>query len=147
VAVHPSDAAALNLLGVMYETLEKFKHALESYQSALFALQDNEVEHLSMVKQNIARCMCSHNHFEGSLEIFEELKSVSIWSTVVHGLAFLFTENLQNAFKCFEDALSTSLDSEDITLQNDICYVLSQELYALGHDEHIELAKQQLLST
>lgn len=157
----PNDWAAHNLLGLVLERQKQYSMAVQSFDRALTALQSGQISqhHPDVewnVKENRARCLSSSGRFSEATEAYDELgkmaKKGDPYTHISKAFALCFNSQLQGSLSAFEQALqsaagdSTADETFKLTLQNDVTLMLSQVLYALGSEQHRELAKQQLLS-
>ncbi|TPX67731.1 hypothetical protein SpCBS45565_g03629 [Spizellomyces sp. 'palustris'] len=158
----PDDWGPLNLLGLVLERQGIYSKALNAFDDAMRALQSSSVAHLPadermtslrLITENRARVLCSMGHYSDSTAVYSEVLNAAVgdaYTQIGNGLALSFEERLPASLESFEKAfqIAAGASAEDgtTTLPNDITLILSQVLYALGSEQHQELAKQQLLS-
>jgi tetratricopeptide (TPR) repeat protein len=141
-----NDSSAYNLLGAVYEKRGQYSEATDAYQMAL-KISSEEDSSKYMILSNYARALVFCERYEIAIDTLEKLKSINtndVWIYVGLGIANYFLGQLQTSLENFEIALGLT---EGVNIKNDITHLLAQILYALGHEEHIEIAKQQLFTT
>ncbi|KAH9263511.1 hypothetical protein BASA83_013088 [Batrachochytrium salamandrivorans] len=157
----PADPAAYNVYGLILERQHQYEGAINAFSSAVGYIQENLNTHpdctqqrLAYALENKARCECAARLFEEANVTYTELvglnQSENAFTFVGQGIAAYFVGNLTEGLMAFERALDfcegpSGDESVARLLKNDTMLLLSQVLYALGTDEHIDLAKQQLL--
>ncbi|KND01469.1 SKI complex subunit tetratricopeptide repeat protein SKI3 [Spizellomyces punctatus DAOM BR117] len=158
----PDDWGPLNLLGLVLERQGIYSKALDAFDDAMRALQSSNIARLPaderktslrLITENRARVLCSMGRFSDSTAAYSEVLNTAVgdvYTQIGNGLALSFEERLPASLESFEKAFQIAADAtgEDgtTTLPNDVTLILSQVLYALGSEQHQELAKQQLLS-
>ncbi|KAJ3177104.1 Superkiller protein 3 [Geranomyces variabilis] len=149
----PFDWAALNLLGLSLEREKQHEPAAKAFANALRALNGENLEaerknqHMHAITENLARVLTSMRRFPAAVECHSRLSSLGPGDAYTHlsrGLALSFQGLLQEGLVAFEQALNSAANSPDVL--NDVTLNLAQVLYALGSQQHQDLAKQQLLA-
>ncbi|KAJ3035493.1 Tetratricopeptide repeat protein 37 [Rhizophlyctis rosea] len=148
------DPAALNLLGLVLERQGQFPRAVEAFDGAMAALtrstkvNHEQVSQLRKVLENRARALCAAGQYTESAATYArmaELGGSDALALVGSGIALYFDGRLQESLLSFEGALqAVGGQAGQSYLQQDVMLLLSQVLYALGSDQHVDLAKQQL---
>jgi tetratricopeptide (TPR) repeat protein len=137
------EPVAYNLLGLYLENQGQYERALTYFQKAL---ELSSSEQTIPIKENLARCLCSNKQYSQSVEEYQQvLKTGNAYTFAGYGLALFLNESYQESLSAFETALKMTSQFESITLGNHIAVLVAQVLNALGEEEHLELAKQQLL--
>jgi tetratricopeptide (TPR) repeat protein len=135
--------AAYNLLGIYFERQGRFENAVDAFQNSLLYLDDPT--NSRKVKENLARCLCACKRYGESIEqyalVIEDGTSVT-WAG--YGLALFLYEQHEEALVAFENALRLSEELES-SASNHVSLLVSQILALVGEEQHIEVAKQQLL--
>ncbi|KAK6098097.1 Superkiller protein 3 [Batrachochytrium dendrobatidis] len=156
----PEEPAAYNLYGLILERQHQHENSTSAFSEAIRLLskskhadQNHIQKLLALVLENKARCESAAGRFHDANTTYKELANLdqpaSVFTFVGQGFAAYFVQDLKTSLMSFEKALELcdSNSSDDATanrLKNDTILLLSQVLYALDTDEHIELAKQQL---
>ncbi|KAJ3150781.1 Superkiller protein 3 [Geranomyces michiganensis] len=149
----PFDYAALNLLGLSLEREQQHEPAAKAFADALRALNgesytaDKKNKLMHAITENLARVLTSMRRFAPAIECHSRLASLGPGDAYTHlsrGLALSFQGQVQEGLAAFEQALNCAANIPD--LLNDVTLNLAQVLYALGSQQHQDLAKQQLLS-
>ncbi|KAJ3131121.1 Tetratricopeptide repeat protein 37 [Physocladia obscura] len=154
--IRSDDIAGFTLLGSLRELQGRFEDACAAFEKALNISKNQnvaaeEIEITCLI--NYARALCSSQNYIASVVVYGELFEKSSQSSVlVHvgfGLALFFSDRLEDSLNSFQNALdmlsSLGQTDGDLMLQNKVRLMLSQVLYALGTDVHLELAKNQLM--
>ncbi|RUP47706.1 hypothetical protein BC936DRAFT_145426 [Jimgerdemannia flammicorona] len=163
----PEDPTALNLLGLVLERLERYGRAAEAFASAVLSLESQLEQgvatielvkpRLAKVHANLARVLCASGDFAGSIASYTTSLEMTadgstdafrIYCHLGAGIAYYFDGQLENSLQMFEIALSeTDVEGDAVGLadvRKDVVVLLSQVLWALGTDEHRDLAKAEL---
>ncbi|KAI9355961.1 hypothetical protein DFJ73DRAFT_794704 [Zopfochytrium polystomum] len=147
------DAAALTLLALIDELLGKFDAAYLCAREAVEITESVDGEPSIFSLQNFARLCCSAERFSESVAAYESLlNNTSNGDGYVHvgcGMAHFFNGDLPQSLLQYQAALD-SLAGMDVEgarnlLKGAISVSLSQVLFYLGSEEHLNLARQQLL--
>jgi tetratricopeptide (TPR) repeat protein len=137
---HP---AAYNLLGLYFERQGRFESATEAFRKAIIYLDDTKDN--SQVVENLARCLCASGSYSESIELYESVahqgNSVT-WAG--YGLVLFLSEQHEQALTAFEEALKLCGDQET-SISNQVSVLVARILALAGEEQHIEVAKQQLL--
>lgn len=136
-----------NLFGLFLEKQNRYDFAIAAFEKALLYVSESDILDKAVIFENYARCLCSMGRFAESIENFrhclKDRGDAYTWAS--YGLSLYFNEMYDESLNAFEKALELSTESDNKNLSNNIRYSLSQVLYALGGEDHIEVAKQQLL--
>ncbi|KAI8814574.1 hypothetical protein BJ742DRAFT_786021 [Cladochytrium replicatum] len=166
---HPDDVYARNVLGLLLELQQQHEAALLQFSAAIVSLrlrsntEPNKSE-LSILLENQGRVLCASGRYEESLLSFEEatkLRTSSSSAVFLHlcwGISLFFCGQLQEAMVKLEvaqagaDHLKTlavprSFADEAVAKRTtaQAALLVSQVLYALGTETHIDLARSELL--
>ncbi|KAI9271925.1 hypothetical protein BDA99DRAFT_534395 [Phascolomyces articulosus] len=155
------DALALNLLGLLLERMGHYDRASEALAGAILALeaqaeqgritQDEMNQRVAKVHCNLGRTLCASENFEGALSSYHSaLEHMTTGSTRVYcqlgaGIAYYFTDRLEESLGMFETALNET--ESDLDLRMDVTVLLSKVLWALGGEEQRSVAKDQMFSS
>ncbi|KAJ2999956.1 Superkiller protein 3 [Globomyces sp. JEL0801] len=132
------DPAAYNLYGIFLEQLGQTDLAINAFQNALEYLDSSKIIEREAVSENLARCYCSSLLFGKAIEVYQEV--------IGYGLALYFDNQFAESLMAFQSALEKSQEkSGNSQLINDTTLYLSQVLFALGTEDHVNLSKDQLL--
>jgi tetratricopeptide (TPR) repeat protein len=137
------DPVAYNLLGLYLELQGQNERALSYFHKALELI---DVEKSMPVRENLARCLCSAKDFRLSVEEYQNvLDHGNAFTWAGYGLALFLNESYQESLVAFDSALKKTKELESLTFHNQVTVLVAQVLNMLGEDDHLELAKQQLL--
>ncbi|KAJ3317460.1 Tetratricopeptide repeat protein 37 [Boothiomyces sp. JEL0866] len=141
------DPTMLNLYGLLLEKLGQTEQAVEAFRSAINLMDENDSSRY-LCMENLARNLCASSNFEESVQIFKSVVAAphrDAYSFVGYGISLFFNENYAESMSAFQSALDLCDGNSDTSLFIDISLYLTQVLFAIGSDDHIALAKQQLL--
>lgn len=152
--MHFRNPQLLNLYGLVLEQQHRVKLAIDMFIEALSLLSDDEDASSTALKnaihENLGRCLCTEGKFQESISSFQNIgeDGRDAYTLTGLGLAYFMNHDHLESLNTFQKALAVSegAGGKDVLLVNNVNLVLSQVLFALGSDEHIALAKQQLLS-
>ncbi|KAJ3014539.1 Tetratricopeptide repeat protein 37 [Thoreauomyces humboldtii] len=149
----PTDHAVLNLFALSLEREGQYVASVTALTQALSSLATYDVaENIARsdgrgMSENLGRILCSMGRFAASAEAFEQAVGSGAGDAYTHvsrGLLLSLAGDVQTGLASFQQALE--LAQEDTTLLNDVTFALSQVLYSLGSEQHLDLAKEQLLT-
>ncbi|KAJ1652869.1 Superkiller protein 3 [Dispira simplex] len=163
------DPWSLTLLGLLLERHGRYTNAADVLRRALAAVRalpdstksstSGDEERIRGLSQSIlahlARVLCAAGDYQTSVEMYSTyLAEVNFSGTLDiptlavilgKGLAEYFQQDLGSSLESFELALR--LAETHPTWYQETSVLLAQVLWALGTDDHRQLAKQQLLQT
>ncbi|KAI8902630.1 hypothetical protein BC833DRAFT_572726 [Globomyces pollinis-pini] len=142
------DPAAYNLYGIFLEQLGQTDLAINAFQNALEYLDSSKIIEREAVSENLARCYCSSLLFGKAIEVYQEVVNSGgdSYTYIGYGLALYFDNQFAESLMAFQSALEKSQEkSGNSQLINDTTLYLSQVLFALGTEDHVNLSKDQLL--
>ncbi|RKP24941.1 hypothetical protein SYNPS1DRAFT_29317 [Syncephalis pseudoplumigaleata] len=154
----PDDTAAWHLYTLLLERAQLYERALSANDAAMatVAASPSSTQQATWVLQSSrARLLTALRQFPDALRVFAQLddsndqqaaanSNVAIIELVVRGITQFFCNELADSLTAFEQALTLAADNE--TQRAQVVLWLAQVLWALGTQEHQELAKQQLFS-
>ncbi|KAI9489583.1 hypothetical protein BDB00DRAFT_842592 [Zychaea mexicana] len=154
------DALALNLLGLLLERMGQYDRASEALAGAILALeaqceqgritQEEMNQRVAKVHCNLGRTLCANENFEGAISSYQSALEHCAGSSRVYcqlgaGIAYYFTDQLEDSLNMFETALNET--QTDVDLRMDVTVLLSKVLWALDGDEQRAVAKDQMFSS
>ncbi len=119
------------------------------------------IRKLAYVQGNLGRVLCAIHDFPGSISAYNRSLSLieqdnmaakfKIYTILGIGMAYYFNGQLQDSLQMFETALNETDNPEQTNggtsideVRKDVVVLVSQVLWALGEDEHKNLAKEEL---
>ncbi|KAI8911798.1 hypothetical protein EDD86DRAFT_188695, partial [Gorgonomyces haynaldii] len=135
-AMHPS-ASMHNLYGLILEKQGQFEQALVQFDKALL------LEPSKKVVENKARIFGRLKRYQESIDCYlDALKDGEDPITRLSlGIVYFFVQEYENSLHCFEQAIEHASGSTS----QQVSLYLSQVLFAFGTEQHLSLAKDQLL--
>lgn len=134
--LEPRDPGAFNLFGMVLEKLGLFERACQAYEQALL------LSPIDGIRANYARAMISAGRYQEAHYHFEQISLKDVYNLVGDGIAQFFNGDLVASLTCFQKALSIA---QDLSEKSQTSVHLAQVLFALGTEQHRDLAIQQLL--
>ncbi|KAJ2358612.1 Superkiller protein 3 [Coemansia erecta] len=143
------------LLGMLLEHNGEYENAASAYGQALGKVPAG-AEHEWAVWSSLARAQCSSGQYPESMDSYSraaELLEQPGWEPTSgqrlgfllgHSLALFFGGELEASLHMFERTLERA---ETASEQAVVAVMLAQVLWALGTDEHRQLARQHLVDT
>ncbi|KAI8614622.1 hypothetical protein BC830DRAFT_1169243 [Chytriomyces sp. MP71] len=149
--IRPQDVAGFNLLGLLREKQGMHEEAARILKLALDACDTGiGAAILENVLINYARSCCSAGLYADAIETYTRLFAQfegDVLARVGFGMALFFEQRLEESLRSFQTALDMlgRMETSDVGLQNRVGLLLSQVLYALGTDVHLQFAQSQLM--
>jgi len=108
VEIHPADAAAHNLLGLISEKQGLFNQACLAFQTALSLVQSQgRKDKIPSVLQNYGRSLCSDGSFQEAIAFLLKVTTETPSKQAALGLAYYFNNELKSSMEEFEKVLSS----------------------------------------
>jgi tetratricopeptide (TPR) repeat protein len=134
------DTESLNLFGLYLEKQKHYQTAVVVFKKALDSM-NLRLEEIAKIRENLARCLCSMKLYNESIEQYQLILPGDSYTLANYGISLYHNELYSESLEAFEKALENESDSAS---RNDIQFLTSQVLYALGSDQHIEVCQSLL---
>ncbi|KAJ2851005.1 Superkiller protein 3 [Coemansia brasiliensis] len=144
------------LLGMLLEQNSEYECAVEAYSQALMHVSANDERRWTMLT-SLARAQCSAEEFAAAVDTYAQAAALlednqwdiptTQWFGFLLGrsLSLFFAQQLEESLGMFEQVLALT---ESMPEQRpSVGVMLAQVLWALGSDEHRQLARQHLVDT
>lgn len=143
--VNCMDVSALNLAGLISESLECFGEAEDFFKLAnnVSSLQKVTYSEKTAVLKNYARLLCENAKYEESIKIFKEISSdnVDVCSLIAMGLSQYFLNDNDLSLETFQTALVKSNEQYKFLVQA----LLAQILISTGIPDNVKASHEILL--
>ncbi|KAJ3416287.1 Tetratricopeptide repeat protein 37 [Chytridiales sp. JEL 0842] len=152
--LEPLNAAAWNLRGLAFEARGIYSETVLSFKRSMEVFDESaEPGVISMVRENLARALCSEGIYDESCKVYSKLgesSDMTIQALIGYGYALFFNQQLDQSLGILQSAMEKLRTSDADSFSKEyveVTVALAQILYTLESDDHIELAYQYLVES